>query len=553
MKHIILHLWASILVPVCLSAQNPSLISHAFQPSIFEMNILEMQVGTNKDMHFWCYGNEENFEYFRFSAAGELTKQYSIEPTYYLQDYQVQHTHDGALTLLNGGTCDVSLPPTFKKLDQNGNILWEVPFDFNQKHFFMPGADSTWWLFHENEVAQNIHYETGEVLATTNDIQPTFDQYIITTTGKNLAYGHSGLGLYRSDLSEQSFALSDQYVLDADNIGANKLVVLTTDSLYLLDSSLHILLSSNNPIGITGDYICGLEVQDNRIFMIFSSEQFPAWMELDSNLQLVQSKSIPDAAAFRVTRFEVDHNQLYLAGKNSSTVLGFKVLPVEAPAYKHKTDIAVVAITSPDSVLVQQNSAVSFSMKWDSVTVTLENKGQDTIHQVRLNSVLSEFIYICPIYGWFQKNYNSLALAPGQTKDIFIPSIGWGGITGFSNNGSICIWATIPQDSIDAVPANNTKCVQPRVKIVGTQDLAPISLKIYPNPAKEQCIIELPSDIKGPFGVRLFNPLGQLVQTTSSTEHKIVVSRNGLPNGFYHAHIQAPSGQSTAARLIFEE
>ncbi len=537
-----------------LFAQQPNHISAAFLPILTGSTILELLPDQNGSVRIWGISGN-GIWYYQFDSTGTnkhvaqwdyLTQEISFQPAIY---------GDGILSYSLGYDCDY-IPPTFlRKWNLEAEIVWEHQLEPSENISFMPKNDSMFWLFipKDNKVELRS-YLTGEVLSDTIIVQTNFDRYIELATGKVLTYGKNGLVLYNRSLSEKLVVLPGKIIQDVDTLTNGNTVVLS-DSLYLLGQDLQVLGREQLPSLASGDNWSGIETEGNQMYLVRSSSTSPAWIECDSNLQVVQTNEIPDASLFQVIKFAVRDSTLYLGGDHTSAK-AIKILPLAPPTYRHFTDVALISLTSVDSIQYEKTSSSSYSMTWSNVEVVIRNTGETYIDRVALSSIFSVFVYICPIVSSYFGTFTGLDLAPGTSTTVVIDELAWSGI-GFSPfpplTATVQMCAMLPQDSIDTNFPNNCVVGQAPVKVLvstETPEIRPV--RAYPNPATETFVIELPQNVALPVHVTIFGPTGQQIAMLGASEHQIRLERGQLPAGLYCARLQTEKGASGVVKWIWE-
>jgi hypothetical protein len=78
---------------------------------------------------------------------------------------------------------------------------------------------------------------------------------------------------------------------------------------------------------------------------------------------------------------------------------------------------------------------------------------------------------------------------------------------------------------------------------------SPATLKIYPNPAKDQVRIEVPNDFKG--HLRLVDLTGRTVQVMN-VSNVVLLQRDGLPKGIYLVEVISGSGERHFGKVVWE-
>jgi len=91
------------------------------------------------------------------------------------------------------------------------------------------------------------------------------------------------------------------------------------------------------------------------------------------------------------------------------------------------------------------------------------------------------------------------------------------------------------------------------VQSVGSIPAVFSSLKVYPNPARQQVVIDLSLATRSNVQLRLLNSLGQQVewrQLSNFTAGRQQLNVAGLPRGVYLLMVQTQKGEGTSRRLV---
>ncbi|HYG50105.1 MAG TPA: T9SS type A sorting domain-containing protein [Flavobacteriales bacterium] len=138
-------------------------------------------------------------------------------------------------------------------------------------------------------------------------------------------------------------------------------------------------------------------------------------------------------------------------------------------------------------------------------------------------------------YQWI--NCSTMAPVSGATNQNFTPSTG----------GSYAVIVT------QSGCTDTSTCTS--VSITGINDLQNnLAFGVSPNPFTEQTVIQLSENIHAQqVDVHITDALGKTVRPVMRKEkNRVIVSRNGLPNGLYFVKLVSDTGRSQLLKLVVE-
>lgn len=193
-------------------------------------------------------------------------------------------------------------------------------------------------------------------------------------------------------------------------------------------------------------------------------------------------------------------------------------------------DLAVTQILEPQLPQVQQG--VFYPVK-----VVLTNRGNLTVNEAQLA---------------YRVNGAELAvsslnrsLAPNDTMHFTFPQL-WTWVEG----NSIVMCAYPRSFNLDVLRNNDTSCV---VRFpTSVEEKGDLGLKIYPQPAQGEVVVEFTSTLPASSRWQLFDALGREVRSEifEAAEQRFSVTLHDLPNGLYYYHLQSDKALYSGKLLI---
>lgn len=482
----------------------------------------------------------------------------------YYNQYEAPHffrlvpVSDGVLWLTAGGYCDLFYPPVLSKLDTNGIALWQLPFSELGIEFtdqpaagLMPVADGSLWIFFPDRFPVHISAQ-GEVIGIHDVVEPIFDQSRVLSDSASLTWGNHGVSIYHKDLIWGKSALGNIHVTDVAVLDNGHIVAMSEGGIWLLDANLNLLktLPWSSISGLSTPK--GIETTGTEVLILGNSDTMQVLCSLNEQLEAPGIVPLHDATAFSGEYFSYFDGQLVITGLNGSNTLACTQHPLNTPQYAGTQDVAVTGVEAPDIYVTLNSQGLGYLAMWNDINVTISNAGADTLQKVTISSLLNQFTYICPLYSDFSRTWDALNLPPGQSTTLHIPLIEWGTANFFQSNIQICFTATVPNDSLDAVPANNRFCKNFQ-QIVPTEEEERLSaLQLSPNPARSVARLTLPATTPFPAQVTINNAFGQVVQEQNLSESMAEWPVHTWPAGYYVVHIRDNRGKQTSVPLIVQ-
>ncbi|MBK8965594.1 MAG: hypothetical protein R3D58_21780 [Saprospiraceae bacterium] len=473
---------------------------------------------------------------------------------------------DGFLIAGSFFQCDYDLNWTLYRYNATGNLLWskDLGFQTDPRDTFklLPLPDNGFWLFRQGNAP--IRYSAdGEPGQPWFGPLPLFRGYRKLDNDYLLVYGETGLGLYSPDLFTLQFGLENINLLAAEPLPNGHFAALSADSLYLLDGSFQVRTktATNLPLNRTTEFCYA----GGRLHLLVVNPPGQLLRFDTTDLSLLEVIDVPPGAPFlpRVILPATD-DQLLLAGyENPLPNIGAQVIearisdPLAMPDFDATTvDAGVTYLEMPKMPIGQQytNPINYYTMRIDSVSVWVKNEGAEILDKLTLNSVLNSFPWECGTESsLYKKNYQGLNILPGDSLRIYINKLFWEAPWFMPSSVELCFWTTLPNDSLDANPANNKRCRTLQVTVPTVSPEQPVeALFISPNPASDRATIKWENSDFAAMHLQVFNAAGVLVKTATVQTGAWEFERGALPAGLYHILIRnTENGQLFAGRLLW--
>ncbi|MCB9332979.1 MAG: T9SS type A sorting domain-containing protein [Lewinellaceae bacterium] len=473
---------------------------------------------------------------------------------------------DGFLIAGSFFQCDIDVNWTLYRYNASGNLLWskDLGFQTNPRDTFklLPLPDNGFWLFRQNNAP--IRYTAdGEPGQPWFNPLPLFRGYRKLDNDYLLVYGEAGLGLYSPDFFTLKFGMVNIDLLAAEPLPNGHFAALSADSLFLVDE--HLQPITQTALNLPAETSVGLCYAGGRLQVLAASEPRQLLRFDTANLSLLEVIDIPLDAAFQPdVLLSTADDQLLLAGhENPLAGIDAQVIearisdPLAMPDFDATAiDAGVTYLETPKMPAGKQytDPINYYTMRIDSVSVWVKNDGAEILEKFTLNSVLNSFPWQCGTESTLYKiNYQGLNILPGDSLRIYIGKLFWEAPWNMPASVELCFWTTLPNDSLDANPANNKFCrtLQVTVPTVSPEQPAE-ALFISPNPASDRAVIQWENSDFAAMHLQVFNAAGALVKTATVQAGSWEFERGALPAGLYHILIRnTENGQLFTGRLLW--
>ena len=336
--------------------------------------------------------------------------------------------------------------------------------------------------------------------------------------------------------------------IDLVELSNGQQVLLTEDSILLLTSGLErtgIGASRSSPsysgwLSIEGP---GVRVTDEDSTYLF-----------DSILNLIESHSLELPSGFNTLDVQTSDSELVSVGYFNSGAFGAAIRsqPLTGPESPLDMDIALSGL-SVDSVQLTyfpiSNGVYFHGPIW--LHGWVKNHGDLPVDHLTLDQVLP--YGICSAAG-FNYPFEGLGLTPGDSLYMAMgPFAIYDAETENPNaptHRNICIWAACPDNRLDRNGTDNQGCVDLLIPLGVDELQAAARLKVYPNPAADHVIVELPELISPSMAWSLTDLMGRKVSASMQVtgERSIRLDLGELVQGSYALSIN--NGTARWSRLV---
>ncbi len=303
------------------------------------------------------------------------------------------------------------------------------------------------------------------------------------------------------------------------------------DSLFLLTPSIEVLARSGLP-GIIRDFASSdstlaVLTSTNTVYVLDHGFNLLNSFQVDGHYPLKYIETLPSGiVAAGTTDFGGD------TGRSWSPFL--KEIPYSGDVLDNSGDIGVLGIEMIGSPTPSVPSFGEYQLTYDSLKITVQNFGDNTIDSLKLNSSFQSIdlnLGLCYFYQRPHKKYNNLSLQPGESRDLYWEDFMIAFREVPEGDFEICIWSSLPNQQIDRDSENDLYCTD--FLVSDQETISDIGFTIYPNPSSYGSTIDydLPSLHEG--HVRVFSSMGILVGSYETGSGTGTMSLPKFPNGLY--------------------
>ena len=308
---------------------------------------------------------------------------------------------------------------------------------------------------------------------------------------------------------------------------------------FALDSHYRLMLDTLAQWGFIDEEIIDLSVFDNEITVLTNQQHI---YHFNQDLELLHDFPLPEEHNYQLATTAPDG--IVLAGTtrfgstgatrgNDATFL--KKYDFEGNSIPTNRDVSLVSMNLMEAPIVTESSG-DFYVELRNLKIWIQNLGDSVLQEVHLNINFPPIDPDCEhFHQFFSRKYSALNLPPGTTKELL-----WEEIDLFYYEDPIaitelCVWTSMPDQRLDRNNSNDLQC-QDILLLTDLQDLKEqqYSLQIYPNPSKGRSTVALalPNHVEG--SLRIFNSLGQRIQTFSDLKGVSTLELEAYPPGLYY-------------------
>lgn len=444
--------------------------------------------------------------------------------------------------------CDYWANPEIKKLDSLGNTLWQKTLTGSSLY-----AQKI-WLYELLNGNILVLSESFQAVINPDGEQQSLDHvnfgwqgFVSSSNGSYIVYNHYKIGIPNGFQTLDTIDFPGQ-IMKVTQTSGGKWLILGAKKLYL---------ANNDFTTIDSLAINTLSPQSAL------AEAHGFYWTAGEEGQLYQISSNPFeliATYHSHTSFAINHvleapnGQLLLSGLTQPGNLFLKSEPLSQPVISPSMDIGVVEVSvekESHGASVSCFSGSATSVNFGKVQAAVKNFGNDTINTFRIQSLFSTCSGICPSAGlWYFKDVSD-TLAPGQTTWFTLANPLSFFLAGSSSGQlEICIQALLPNGQLDLENNNNSSCGIGTftVDVETPETTSPLwDLSIYPNPAQDK--LTLACSAPAPKTVSVFSVLGDKLTEMKSSEARVELNIEQIPNGIYLVRIYS-DGQSITKKLV---
>ncbi len=259
----------------------------------------------------------------------------------------------------------------------------------------------------------------------------------------------------------------------------------------------------------------------------------------DSTLNLMESHSLELPSGFNILDVQTNDSQLVSVGYFNSGAVGaaIRTQPRIGSPPPLDMDIALTGL-SIDSVQLSYTTLPNGVMFQGPIWLHgwVKNNGDLQVDHLTLDQVLP--YGICSPAG-YNYPYEGLGIVPGDSLYMAMgPFAVYSAETANPNaptHRNICIWAASPENRLDRNVADNQGCVVLLIPLGVDELQATARLKVYPNPAVDHVIVELPEPIGPSLAWSLTDLMGRKVSASMQVtgERAIRMDLRALAQGSY--------------------
>lgn len=519
----------------------------------------ELREGKNGEMLFSVVSNQplsfRNTHLYRVDSQGN-TIHFSLFFHGVLSNSDWIPLADGYVMTAYTIHCDFPELRYLARYNATGTLLWKKSLELDGEPTevpmkLLPGPDSTFWLFRADKPPVQFN-AVGNILGQAAVALPLFDGYAERADGLLVTYGPSGLAVYSPGLDFVQLGFPGQPILKACPLSDGRLVVLTADKLLIVNSVFGVLQELNHGVQFP-DLQVDMAANDASIWLVGATSAGRRLLRYDLSLHLLETKTMLPTTPFQPSFVVATASRLVLLGAETmrSQVVSLRSMPADAVTFDATPDAALTEITTPH-LPIGTNYDNYHTVHFDSVAVTLENQGMDTLQRVTINAVLASQQVGCNLQTQFRRSFSDLQLLPGQSISLYLGPIYWASTQLLAPQTSLCFWTTLPNDSLDHNAMNNMVCRTFQVIVPTAEPDAAEPVRIFPNPAHTICTLEWPDQGVQTAQIKVINMAGQKVVQTTVSKNQWNFERNGLPAGIYQVLIINEKGHRFIGKVYFQ-
>lgn len=300
------------------------------------------------------------------------------------------------------------------------------------------------------------------------------------------------------------------------------------DSLFLLSSSFEKMAVLTFP----GEEIRDFTFNEDRVGVLVSPNHVYLF---DSSLQPLGDFSgdeMLNSLVFASDGILAGGTERYGSTTNGNHSAFIKNYGLDGSSVNFEIDAGVVSLEQGGETTVTYEHG-GFRVHFRDLKATVRNFGSVPIQRVNLNVQFPGILFVweCVVPQEFSKNYENLSLQPGETVELIWDSLSvW-----FQNDPAgtleFCVWISLPNHKLDDDAMNDTHCTG---FLVNEQERLPAeSFSLFPNPTKDESILQFPTPAEMPCEVFLTDCSGRILQSHRLAPGIEKLVLKDLKPGFY--------------------
>lgn len=457
--------------------------------------------------------------------------------------------------------CDYGLPGFLAEYDVEGNQLsFKEEFEVGTIAVQLPSGDFItgnleWGSFSRVDQEEGLVW----VKSLYSPYQFRLRDFAFTPNGATYALGENWL--FRIDPDDGDI-LVDISVADGVKLlqleGRNGVWVLQEGKLQRFDPDLQLLqeiqLSSGTSFYDLREineeiYVLGRDAnQDTHIFVYDRDMQLIRDFNLMDRHFLVKDLAYQNGELLFVGNkiagdFEWVNNMYYLElpFRMQGSHMFTQTFDTIGQSASNPLDIAVGGISYQGTPIPEDLGFSCQSITFSGVEVKIENRGEEVLREISLNSRFNRCQGICGSAFTYWYDFDNLNLAPGESISLPVGDIYAPGIPE-QDEVELCFWVSKPNGKIDNQGANDIKCQRLIINDISDVDQS-FQLTLFPNPAHDFLQLDFSTGLESNEIGYIYNTLGQILQSFTLPKGSKLKQLNiqGLPRGSFYVSIGSHS------------
>lgn len=427
--------------------------------------------------------------------------------------------------------CDYGLPGFLAEYDVAGNQLsFKEEFEVGTLAVQLPSGDFItgnleWGSFSRVDQEEGLVW----VKSLYSPYQFRLRDFALTPNGATYALGENWL--FRID-PEDGDILVDIVVAAGVKLlqleGRNGVWVLQQGKLQRFDPDLQLLQEIQLSGGISfydlreineEIYLLGRDAnQDTHIFVYDRDMQLQRDFNLMDRHFLVQDLAYRNGELLSIGNkiagdFEWVNNMYYLElpFRMQGSHIFTQAFDTTGQRANNPLDIAVEGVSYQGTPIPEDLGYSCQQITFSGVEVKIENRGEEVLQEVSLNSRFNRCQGICGSAFTYWYDFDNLNLAPGESISLAVGDINAPGIPE-QDEVELCFWVTKPNGKIDNQGGNDSKCQRLIINDISEVN-ASLQLRLFPNPARDFLAINFSEALSSKEVGYIYNTLGQVLQS----------------------------------------